>query len=128
MKSRKVKEPSPVSDSFLGRLYRASPEGLAVLVKTVPPQTRAALAVYCLHREPLSSLGLAIAASCERRDLLSQGGSAVLDIIQKLKAPKRRSATIANSPPPKFPSGPRGNRLKWRSQPTFRASENNRAE
>jgi hypothetical protein len=88
MASRKVKEPSPVSGRILGRLYRASPEGLAVLVKTVPPQTRAVLAVYCLHRERLSSIGLAIAASCERRDLLSQGGSAVLEIIQKLRALK----------------------------------------
>jgi hypothetical protein len=88
MASRMVKGPSPVSDSILGRLYRASPEGLAVLVKTVPPQTRAALAVYCLHRENLSSIGLAIAASCERHELLCQGGSAVLDIIQNLKAPK----------------------------------------
>ena len=89
MASRKVKGPSPVSDSVLGRLYRASPEGLAVLVKTVPPQTRAALAVYCLHREHLSSLGLAIAESCDRRDLLSQGGSTVWCIIQKLKAAKQ---------------------------------------
>jgi hypothetical protein len=80
--------PSPVSDSVLGRLYRASPDGLTVLIKTVPPQTRAALAVYCLHREQLSSLGLAIAASCTRHDLLSQGGSVVLDIIQRLGAPR----------------------------------------
>lgn len=83
-----VKEAPPVSDRLLGRMYRASPEGLGVLVKTVPPQTRAALAVYCLHREQLSSLGLAIAASCERRDLLSQGGSVVLDTMQKLGAPR----------------------------------------
>ena len=90
MASREAKGwPSPVSDSVLGRLYRASPEGLAVLVKTVPPQTRAALAVYCLHREHLSSLGLAIAESCDRRDLLSQGGSTVWCIIQKLKAAKQ---------------------------------------
>ena len=67
MASRMVKGPSPVSDSILGRLYRASPEGLAVFVKTVPPQTRAALAVYCLHRENLSSIGLAIAASAKAR-------------------------------------------------------------
>jgi len=88
MASRLVKGPPPVSNSVLGRLSRASPEGLAVLVKTVPPQTRAALAVYCLHHQPLSSVGLAIAESCERRDLLCQGGSAVLDIIEKLRAPK----------------------------------------
>ena len=88
MASGKANGPSPVSDKVLGRLYRASPEGLAVLVKAVPPQTRAALAVYCVYREHLRSIGLAIAASCERRDLLSQGGSAVLDIIQKLRAPR----------------------------------------
>ena len=88
MANRRVKGPPPVSDRVLGRLYRASPEGLAVLVKTVPPQTRTALAIYCLYREHLSSIGLAIAESCERRDLLCQGGSAVLDIIQKLRSPK----------------------------------------
>jgi hypothetical protein len=88
MESRKANWPSPVSNSVLGRLYRASPEGLAVLVKTVPPQTRAALAVYCLNRESLSSLGLTIAASCERRDLLSEGGSAVLEIIENLGGPR----------------------------------------
>jgi hypothetical protein len=86
MATRKINEPSSISDSLLGRLYRASPDGLAILVKTVPPQTRAALAVYCLHNERLSSIGLAIAASCERRELLCQGGSAVLDLIQKLNA------------------------------------------
>jgi hypothetical protein len=88
MASREVEGPSPNSHSVLGRLYRASPEGLAVLVKTVPPQTRAALAFYCLQRKHLSSIGLAIAASCERRDLLCHGGSAVLNLIQKLKEPR----------------------------------------
>jgi len=87
MAIRKVKARNTVSDSVLGRLFRARPEGLAALVKTVPPQTRAALAVYCLHSERLSSIGLAIAESCERRDLLCQGGSAVWDLIQKLRAP-----------------------------------------
>ena len=86
--SRNAKWPSPVSDRVLGRLFRASPEGLALLVKTVPPQTRAALAVYCLHRESLSSLGIAIAGSCERRDLLCEGGSAILEIIQNLGGPR----------------------------------------
>jgi hypothetical protein len=85
MASAKVNDLPPVSGSLLGRMYRASPEGLSVLVKTVPPQVRAALAVYCLYNERLHSIGLAIAASCERRDLLCQGGSAVLDAIEKLK-------------------------------------------
>ena len=85
MASVKVNALPPVSGSLLGRMYRASPEGLPILVKTVPPQVRAALAVYCLYNERLHSIGLAIATSCERRDLLCQGGSAVLDVIEKLK-------------------------------------------
>jgi hypothetical protein len=69
-------------------MYRASPEGLALLVRTVPPQTRAALAVYCLRNERLSAIGLAIAESCERHDLLCQGGNAILNVIQQRKAPE----------------------------------------
>lgn len=78
----------PIPENALARLYRASPQGLAILVKTVPPQTRAMLAIYCLNNEHLSSIGLAIADTCERRDLLCQGGSAALDLIQKRKMPK----------------------------------------
>ena len=89
LRSRNVKKPSPISDRLLGRMYRASPEGLGVLVKTVPPQTRAALAVYCLHCEHLRSIGLGIAASCERHDLHSQGGSSVMNPIQNLRVPKQ---------------------------------------
>jgi hypothetical protein len=94
--NRKDERPLPLSERSLGRLFRASPEGLAVLVKTVPPQTRAALAVYCLHREALISIGLVIAASCERHELLCQGGSAVLDIIEKLKASKSKTGDERN--------------------------------
>lgn len=72
----------PISETALGRLYRASPQGLAILVRTIPPQTRAMLAIYCLQHENLSSIGLAIADTCGRRDLLCQGGSAALDLIQ----------------------------------------------
>ena len=43
------------------------------------------LAAYCLQREHLSSIGLAIAGSCEPRDLLHYGSGAVFDIIQNLK-------------------------------------------
>ena len=89
MASRNVKESSPVTDRLLGRMYRASPEGLGVLIKTVPPRTRAALAVYCLHHEHLRSIGLAIAASCKWHEFLSQGGSPVMNIIQNLSAQKQ---------------------------------------
>lgn len=98
MANSKPVAPSPASDSILGRLYQASPEGLAVLMKTVPSQTRAALAIYCLHRKQLKSIGLTIAASCDRRDLLCQGGSPVLDLIQKLRTSEQSFGKESQEP------------------------------
>lgn len=71
-----VKEFCPVSPNLLGRMFRSSPEGLAVLVKTVPSQTRAALAVYCSRRADLAGLGFAIAATCNESELYSQAREA----------------------------------------------------
>ena len=71
-----VKEFCPVSSTFLSRMFRSSPEGVALLVRTVPGQTRAALAVYCSRREHLRSLGVTIAASCNERELAAQAGEA----------------------------------------------------
>jgi hypothetical protein len=71
-----VKEFCPVSVSLLGRMFRSSPEGLAVLVKTVPSQTRAALAVYCSRQASLVGLAVAIAAACTESELSAQAGDA----------------------------------------------------
>ena len=68
-------EPCPVSDELLGALYRANAHGLNELVATVPPKARALLAVYCYRRAHLASIGLAIAATCERDDLTWFGGN-----------------------------------------------------
>ena len=76
----------PVSDNLLGRLYRASPEGLPVLLRTVPPATRAALAYYCYRRVHLESIGLAIACTCDERDLYEHAGLAGLALLAKAKA------------------------------------------
>ncbi|WP_424628276.1 hypothetical protein [Bradyrhizobium sp. SYSU BS000235] len=65
----------PVGDEFLGTLYRASPHGLAELVETVSSDVRAMLALFCYRRAHLHSLSLAIAASCNERDLTEQGGT-----------------------------------------------------
>ena len=74
MRHRQNADLCPVSDGLLGRLYRASPEGLAALVRTVPPRVRAGLAVYCSRRAELTSLGIVIAASCTEQDLLGEAG------------------------------------------------------
>ncbi len=67
-------EACPVPESLLGQLYRARPEGLTALIETVPPYARAVLAVYCRRRGHLAPLGLTIASTCEREDLIDAGG------------------------------------------------------
>jgi hypothetical protein len=67
-------ESCPVPDALLGDLYRASPEGLHALVESVPAEVRALLAVFCSRRAHLATLGLAIASTCEREQLVKSGG------------------------------------------------------
>jgi len=83
----------PVSDHLLGRLYRASPEGLPVLLRTVPPATRAALAYYCSRRVHLESIGLAIASTCDERDLYEHAGLAGLALFAKARAEPTNAGT-----------------------------------
>ena len=86
-------EPCPVPNRALSRLYRATPEGLAVLIKTVPPQTRAALAMYCSRRAHLSLMGLAIAARCDKQELYKEGSAAGLDLFKKSRAQAETTET-----------------------------------
>jgi hypothetical protein len=69
-------ESCPVSDQMLGEIYRASAHGLNGLIATVSSEARALLAVYCYRRAHLVSVGLAIAATCEKDDLSFAGGNA----------------------------------------------------
>ena len=105
----------PVSESLLGRLYKSSPEGIATLVKTVPPQTRAMLAYYCSRRAHLESLGLVIAATCTPEQLYDVAGKAGWDLFsraqaeahkpsQSLKPKSRHGVTLASGPLWKIPN------------------------
>jgi hypothetical protein len=76
----------PVSESLFGRLYRASPEGLAALIKTVPGDTRAMLAVYCYRRAHLQALSLAIAETCSEHDLQRFGGRMAAELLGLAKS------------------------------------------
>lgn len=78
-------EHCPVPEDFLGQLYRSSPHGLSELAAAVPPETRAMLALYCYRRAHLQSIGLAIAASCEERDLEAFGGNAGKALFEKAR-------------------------------------------
>jgi hypothetical protein len=96
-------EACPVPDSLLGDLYRASPEGLHSLVESIPSRVRAMLAVYCYRRGHLVSLGLAVAATCDKADMTEAGGQFGAVIFeQSRQAPdvvpeKRRKVTLPSS-------------------------------
>src|SRR3954462_9006923 len=64
----------PVRDDLLGAMYRANENGLPQLVESVAADVRAMLALFCYKRSHLHSLALAIAASCNERDLIQLGG------------------------------------------------------
>lgn len=85
----------PVSETLLGQLYRSSPEGIAVLVQTVPATTRAMLAYYCSRRAHLESLGLSIAGTCSQEDLYDVAGRAGWDLFARAQADTRKSAEPA---------------------------------
>ena len=82
----------PVGDEMLGALYRASEHGLPALIESVPPLTRAMLALFCYRRSHLQPLALAIASSCEERDLVHWG--AALGSALYAKATKAPTAPI----------------------------------
>jgi hypothetical protein len=102
-------EPCPVSDEMLGEMYRTSVHGLHELIETIPPTTRALLAVYCYRRAHLASIGMAIAATCEKDDLSALGGNAGAVLFERSReTPKspsvdthasgRRKVTLATGP------------------------------
>jgi hypothetical protein len=90
-------EPCPVADQMLGEMYRASTHGLNELIATVSPAARALLAVYCYRRAHLASIGLAIAATCEKDDLTSSGGSAGAALFERSREAPQSSLPDARA-------------------------------
>lgn len=103
-----AKDACPVEDELLGSLYRASPQGLPELVLSVPAETRAMLALFCYRRSHMQELALAIASTCELRDLVQWGGalgSAVYAMAQQTvnkplpaETSTRRKVTLSTAP------------------------------
>jgi hypothetical protein len=85
-------EPCPVPDDMLGDLYRANAHGLNELIATVSPTARVLLAVYCYRRAHLASIGLAIAATCDKDDLASVGGNAGAVLFDRSREVPQASA------------------------------------
>jgi len=65
----------PIRDELLGELYRANDLFVPGFVHTLAPDIRASLALFCYRRSHLHSIGLAIAACCDKDSLVSAGGS-----------------------------------------------------
>ena len=82
----------PVQDDLLGAMYRANENGLPQLVESVSADVRAMLALFCYKRSHLHSLALAIAASCNERDLIQLGGRVGSTLYALSREPAARSA------------------------------------
>lgn len=102
-------QPCPVADQVLGEIYRAGEHELNELVATVSPTARVLLAIYCYRRAHLASIGLAIAATCDKDELASLGGNTGAILFERSRqAPKsqsenayangRRKITLASAP------------------------------
>jgi hypothetical protein len=65
----------PVRDELLGELCRANDVFVPDFVCGLAPDIRASLALFCYRRSHLHSIGLAIAASCDKDSLVWAGGS-----------------------------------------------------
>lgn len=91
-----VQDACPVDDELLGSLYRASPQGLPELVLSVPAETRAMLALFCYRRTHMQELALAIASTCELRDLMDWGGTLGQTIYRLAHQTASKPAAEAN--------------------------------
>lgn len=99
----------PVGDELLGQMYRASEHGLPMLVESVSSDVRAMLALFCYRRSHLHALAVAIAASCNERELILFGGrvgSALYALSREAPAARsvsashghRRAITLSTKP------------------------------
>lgn len=82
----------PVRDELLGEMYRANANGLPLLVESVSSEVRAMLALFCYRRSHLHSLAIAIAASCNERELIQLGGRVGSTLYALSREPAAHSA------------------------------------
>ena len=90
-------EPCPVPDEILGEMYRANAHGLNELIATVSPTVRVLLAVYCYRRADLASIGLAIAATCDKDNLADWGGNAGAVLFERSREAPPSSPSSAHA-------------------------------
>lgn len=103
----------PVSLEQLGELYRADPDDLPELLDALPADLRSRLAAFCYRKSHTHQLGLKIARSCERDDLVRAAGDlgsviygqAHLEPPAPTPAARAISAKPAPAPPKKISLG-----------------------
>jgi hypothetical protein len=81
----------PVRDELLGEMYRANEHGLSRLVESVSSEVRAMLALFCYRRSHLHPLALAIAGSCNERELIQLGGRVGSTLYALSRSPTARA-------------------------------------
>jgi hypothetical protein len=86
----------PVRDELLGEMYRANANGLPLLVESVSSEVRAMLALFCYRRSHLHALALAIATSCNERELIQLGGRVGSTLYALSHEPAARSAASSS--------------------------------
>jgi hypothetical protein len=64
----------PISEQLLFSLYDAAKHGLPVPVSDVPPERRSSVALFCYRRSHLEAAALAVAATCDEKELVEAGG------------------------------------------------------
>ena len=86
----------PVREELLGEMYRANANGLPLLVESVSSEVRAMLALFCYRRSHLNTLAIAIAGSCNERDLVHFGGRVGSTLHALAREPADRSAASSS--------------------------------
>jgi hypothetical protein len=86
----------PVEEDLLGAMYRANENGLPHLVASVSSDVRAMLALFCYRRSHLHALALAIATSCNERELIQLGGRVGSTLYALSHEPAARSAASSS--------------------------------
>lgn len=88
----------PVSMEQLGAVYRAEPEDLPEILAAIPPLTRAKLAAYLYGKSHMHQLGLAVARTCEREELVRAAGEIGAVIHGQARLKPARPETPAPQP------------------------------
>ncbi|GBU17757.1 MULTISPECIES: hypothetical protein [Methylobacterium] len=89
----------PIPMEQLGAIYRAEAEDLPELLAVIPPLMRAKLAAYLYGKSHMHQLGLTVARTCERDDLVRAAGEIGAVIHGQSRLKPARPAAPAAAPP-----------------------------